>query len=268
MKALRLILLTFVVVGFFQSLRADDWDDAKKDAEDFIYQYEQIRSLKPKEVKLLVQTICDADFDDIDSVSSDISSRVKDEVNDKYDKLKSLRDDTLKALDKVLGNDDFKDRQSDARDYRQRVNELWDRVDRMYSDGIRGGNHPVVAFMRKMGQDAHPEYQSHSEYCTEHEVETSRGKADCVYAEKCWVVEVKPNNNRAVDKGRSQARDYADDLNQDRDGKFTDLVKMNSSFSSCKGKFVPKVATYVACPEVDDEGNFKNTSYGWSDPSD
>lgn len=268
MKLVKLIAVLLVTVGCFSSLRADDWDDAKKKAEDFISQYEQLRSLKPKEVTLLVKTICDADFDEIDSVSRDISSRVKDDVNDKYDRLKSLRDDTLKALDKVLGNDAFKDRQSDAKNYQQRVNELWDRIDRMYSDGIRGGNHPVVAYMRKMGQDAHPEYQSHSEYCTEHEVETSHGKADCVYAEKCWVVEVKPNNNRAVDNGRRQARDYADDLNQDRDGKFSDLVKKNSAFSSCQGKFIPKVATYVACPEVDDEGNFKSTSYGWSDPRD
>lgn len=268
MRKISPVVIFLAIVGWFSPARADDWDEAKKSAEDFIYQYEQLRSLKPREVRLLVKTICDADFDEIDSVSRDVSDRVKDEVNDKYEKLKSLRDDTLKALAKVMNNDDFKDRQSDAKDYQQRINELWDRIDRMYSDGIRGGNHPVVAYMRKMGQDAHPEYQSHSEYCTEHEVETSHGKADCVYAEKCWVVEVKPNNNRAVDNGRRQARDYADDLNADRDGKFTALVEKNSAFESCKAKFVPKIATYVACPEVDDEGNFKNTSYGWSDPRD
>ena len=250
------------------ALRADDYDDAKKIAENFIYQYEQIRSLKRQEVTLLVKTICDADFDDIESVSRDISSRVKDDVNEKYDKLESLHDQAIKALDKILSNDDFKDKQSDASDYKKRVEELWGRIDRMYSDGIRGGNHPVVAFMRRMGQDAHPEYESHSEYCTAHEVETAEGPADCVYASKCWVVELKPNNNRAVDKGRTQARKYADSLNKDDDGKFSDLVKKNEAFNSCKGKFEPKVATYVACPEVDDEGNYKSTSYGWSDPRD
>lgn len=268
MKIGKLIAMLLVTLGSFSALRADDYDDAKKSAEDFIYQYEQLRSLKPKEVKLLVSTICDADSDEIDSVSRDISSRVKDEVNDKYDRFKSLHDDTIKALEKVLKNDDLKDKQSDARDYEKRVEELWDRIDRMYSDGIRGGNHPVVAFMRKMGQDSHPEYQSHSEYCTEHEVETSEGNADCVYAEKCWVVELKPNNNSSVNKGRRQAENYAKALNNDDGGKFTDLVKKNQAFSKCQGQFVPKVATYVACPEVDDEGNFKSTSYGWSDPGD
>ncbi len=233
MKISKLIAILIIVLGFCPALRADDYDDAKKSAEDFIYQYEQLRSLKPKEVRLLVSTICDADFDDIDSVSRDISSRAKDEVNDKYDKFKSLHDDTIKALEKVLKNDDLKDKQSDARDYEKRVDELGDRIERMYSDGIRGGNHPVVAFMRKMGQDSHPEYQSHSEYCTEHEVETSQGKADCVYAEKCWVVELKPNNNSSVNKGRRQAEDYAKALNNDNDGKFTDLVKKNQAFSKC-----------------------------------
>jgi len=257
-----------LIILFCSTLRADDYDDAKKISEDFLDRYEKMRSLKKDEVTLLVKTICDADFDDIGSVSSDISSRVKDDVNDKYDKLASLHDQAIKALNKILGNDDFKDKQSDAEDYKKRVEERWDRIERMYSDGIRGGNHPVVAFMIKMGQDAHPEYESHSEYCTEHEVETAEGPADCVYASKCWVVELKPNNDRAVDKGRTQAKKYAEALNKDEGGKFSDLVKKNDAFNSCKGKFEAKVATYVACPEVDDEGNFKSTSYGWSDPRD
>jgi hypothetical protein len=255
-------------VGACSYIHADDYDDAKKMSDDFIGQYEQIRSLKRDEVKLLVKTICDADPDDIESVSSDISSRVKNDVTEKYDKLESLHRQTIDALDKILNNDDFKDKQSEARDDRDRVEELWGRIERMFSDGIRGGNHPVVAFMRKMGQDAHPEYESHSEYCTEHEVETSAGNADCVYAPKCWVVELKPNNNRQVDKGRTQARKYADALNTDDGGKFSDLVKKNDAFSSCQGKFQPKVATYVACPEVDEDGNFQATSYGWSEPAD
>ena len=248
-------------------VRADDYGDAKKLADDFIDQYEQLRSLKRGEVTLLVKTICDADFDDLDSVSRDVSSRVKDDVNDKYDKLESLHKQAIEALDKTLSNDDFKEKQSEAEGYRKRVEELWGRIERMYSDGIRAGNHPVVAFMRRMGQDAHPEYESHSEYCTEHEVPTAEGPADCLYASKCWVVELKPNNNRAVDKGRTQARKYAESLNKDDDGKFAELVKKNDAFKQSEGKLEARVATYTACPEVDDEGNFKSTSYGWSDPS-
>ena len=268
MKTLRFIAVLLLGLSCCSYIRADDYDDAKKLSENFIDQYEQIRSLKAQEVKLLVKTICEADPDDIESVSSEVSSRVKSDVTDKYDKLQSLRDQAIGALDKILSTDDFKDKQSEASRYKSRVEELWGRVERMYSDGIRGGNHPVVAFMRKMGQDAHPEYQSHSEYCTAHEVETSEGNADCVYAPKCWVVELKPNNNRQVDKGRTQAHKYAEALNNDDGGKFSDLSKQNDAFSSCKGKFQPKVATYVACPEVDDEGNFKSTSYDWTDPFD
>jgi hypothetical protein len=120
--------------------------------------------------------------------------------------------------------------------------------------------------MREHGQEAHGEYQGHSGYCTAHEVETGAGPADCVYVDKCWVIEVKPNNNRAVDKGKRQARDYADALNANKGGRFDDLVRANDKFASCKGKFVPKVATYLACPDVNDDGSIRSSSWGWSDP--
>jgi hypothetical protein len=137
----------------------------------------------------------------------------------------------------------------------------------MYSDGIRAGNHPLVAYMRKAGkQEAHPEYQDHSGYCTEHEIETGRGPADCLDADKCWVIELKPNNNSAVNKGKDQAKKYADALNEDRDGKFSALGEKNKSFEKCKGVFEPKVTTYIFCPDVDDDGNYISTSYGWGDP--
>jgi hypothetical protein len=124
----------------------------------------------------------------------------------------------------------------------------------------------VVAYMRKAGQDAHPEYQNHSGYCTEHEVDTGNGIADCLYADKCWVIELKPNNNKAVDKGKKQADDQTKALNNDESGKFSALVNKNGNFAKCKRVFEPKVATYVSCPDVDDEGNYISTSYGWGDP--
>ena len=67
----------------------------------------------------------------------------------------------------------------------------------------------LVAYMRKMGQDSHKDYQEHSGKCTVAEFETGAGPADCLWAEKCYVIELKPNNSRAVGKGKSQASNYA-----------------------------------------------------------
>jgi len=80
------------------------------------------------------------------------------------------------------------------------------------------------------------------------------------------VIEVKPNNSRAVAAGRDQGQRYAEALNADKDGRFTELMKSKGDFESCKGKFEAKVATYVSCPEIDEEGNYKSESYGWSEP--
>jgi hypothetical protein len=150
------------------------------------------------------------------------------------------------------------------------VNELWGRIERM-NEGIKGGNHPVIAYMRAAGQRSHEDYQSHhsggDDYCAVSKLSISAGEIDCVDTSRCWVVELKPNNDQAVNKGRSQAERYAKALNSNEDD-FKKLKDKDSKAANCVGdkKFQPKVATYVFCPDVTEEGAYINTSYGWSDP--
>ena len=220
-------------------------------------------------MKRMVNLLCSSngDPDDFESLSRDASARARDEAREHIEVLMKLRDDAKKALDKVARDDAFKDKQSKISEYSARVDEIWPRIEKLYADEIRGGNNPVLAFMRAHGQEAHSEYQEHSGYCTAKEVETGADRpADCVYADKCWVIEVKPNSNRAVDKGKGQAKDYADGLNSNKGGSFDKLVKANDKFASCKGKFEPKLATYVACPDLNDDGAIRSTSWGWSSP--
>lgn len=247
---------------------ADDFDDAKTLANNFISQYDDIRSLTKSELQGLVKAMCNANEDELESVGNDASSRAKSDVQNKYDDLDKLQNQANQALDKVIADDNFQDKRSDAQSLKDRVNALWARIQRM-TESVRGGNHPVVAYMRKAGQEAHKVYQSeHSSLCTVTEYPIKNRQADCINADQCWVIELKPNNDKAVDIGRSHAKEEADALNTDFD-EFRKLVDKSSSFKNqCwrDKRFVPKVATYVFCPEIDDEGNYVSTSYGWSDP--
>ncbi len=249
---------------------ADDFDDARSLAEGFIGEYETIRNLDKTELKMLVKALCEADDAQFESVKDDVGNRVRDDVEKMYETLDHDQDQANKALDKIIADDNFQEKRSDAQSYKDRVNEVWGRVQRM-TEAVRAGNHPVIAYMREAGQKAHQAYQdSHSSLCTVREQPVKNNKADCISADQCWVIELKPNNDAAVDLGRRAAKDEADALNTDFD-EFKKLVDASSSFKNqCwrDKRFLPKVATYIFCPEIDDDGNYISTSYGWGDPKD
>jgi hypothetical protein len=130
------------------------------------------------------------------------------------------------------------------------------------TEKLMGSNNPVVSFMLEAGQEAHHAYQHNSSNCTVYEWPVAGGKADCIKASSCEVIELKPNNSRSIYKGREQAERYTTALNSG--GKeFEELVSKDSKFKGCKGKFRRRVACYKFCPEIDDEGQVRSTSVGW-----
>ena len=268
MKRLQLLAVLLICAVCCPILRATEFDDASDKAKRFLSRYEEIRSLHPKQIQALVATICgnDGDEDDFKTLSREATEKLRDDVRENIEDLNKLHEDAAAALRRVQNNPELKDKQSDARKLSERIDEIWIRIQNIYAGEIRGGNNPVVAYMAKMGQESHEDYRDHSGKCTVFEFETGEGRADCLWSEKCYVIELKPNNNRAVSKGKSQAEKYAGALNANDDDSFTNLLKKTSDFDSCKGKFVPKVVTYISCPEIDSEGNVRSSSYGWSDP--
>jgi hypothetical protein len=273
MRAFRFAFILLLVVSCCQFLRATDFDDAKEKAEKFSHKYEEVRSLQEHELEVIEKILCfsDGSQDDYDRVSQEAKERLRDDVREQFQDFKEFHDEAVDALAKAEKNPDLKDKQSEINKLTERTEDVWVRVQKIYGDEIRGGNSPVFAFMRKMGQEAHSEYQNHDSKCTAKEVESGNGPADCVWAEKCYVIEIKPNNDRAISKGRGQAKGYAEGLNKnDGDNSyFADLVKKNSDFKSCKGKLEPKVVTYVGCPNIDgtiQDPKEQTYSFGFSSP--
>jgi hypothetical protein len=131
------------------------------------------------------------------------------------------------------------------------------------SRAIRGRNHPVVAFMVDEGNRAHRDRQTSSSYCDVYEhVIGSAGRADCIRASDCTVVELKPDNDRAVASGVRQASAYSTQLNQSADER-KKLTEKDSDFGSCQS-FKWEVWGYKLCPDIDsDTDEMRSTSVSW-----
>lgn len=241
---------------------AANWSDARSGADKFKSEYEDLRRLTPVETKRVVTAICDADEEERASVARDVHSRVGDLVKDKYEDLEDLKKETIKKLDEVLADDKLKDNHSDARSRKDDVNRRWDTIERM-TRSIRGKNHPVVRYLINKGNDEHRNRQTSSSYCDVYEYTgLSSGRPDCIRASDCTVVELKPDNSRAISKGRGQAERYARELNDSAE-KRKALAEKDSDFSKCV-KFDYEVQCYKLCPDIDTDTNeMESVSASW-----
>lgn len=242
---------------------ADKFDDAEATAKKFIEEYEKIRKLTIDEQKELIAIGRGFDEDAEASLLKSAAERVWSHVNDQFYKLKELRDTFEKQLLLVLSDVTLKEKYSNANGYRKRIiEELWPRIERMML-GVNAGNNPVFKHFTQLGNDAHVYYQGLSGECHVKEFPLANGKADCIKRTppRCEVIEIKANNSNSISRGRTEARDYAKELNKMGDD-FSKLVNKDSGFKDCK-EFIPRVACYVANLNVDNDGNVMIQSLGW-----
>lgn len=120
----------------------------------------------------------------------------------------------------------------------------------------------MVRFLVEEGNRAHKDRQDSSSYCDASEFSMSAGRADCIQVSSCTVIELKPDNSRAISNGRSQVQRYRDELNSNADTR-KKLIEKNSSFAKCE-KFNYRVDCYKLCPDIDQETNeYRSTSVSW-----
>ncbi len=261
----RVGVLAVLVVGIGVAWASGNWSDARSKADEFKSRQQDLRKLDPEETRRVVSAICEADEDARRDAGRDASERVAREVNDKMSELERLRNDANKLLDDVISDDNLKGNRDDAKRLKDDVGERWASIERM-SRSLRGANHPVVAYMLDQGQRAHKDRQHD---CHASEITLSSGRADCVMAtgETCTVIELKPNNSRAIGKGKDQARGYANQLNDELKKPSSDVIKKlidaRSDFAKCKS-FEPRVDCYKLCPDVNEDNEFREVSAYWS----
>ncbi|NKB16825.1 MAG: hypothetical protein HC774_08210 [Sphingomonadales bacterium] len=234
----------------------------------------ELRKLVPEEIRRVVTAVCDADEQDRKDVGRDAAERVASKVSSDLSYLERMRDEAYRYIDEVLGDAELKDKHDSAKRLREELAERWKSIENMAKNAMRGGNHPIVSFMALKGIEEHQNYQRNSSNCHAYEFETGSRRADCLRADgdTCYVVELKPRNSRAIGSGMRQAQDSVDDLSKELakmakgEGSrvMQDLISKRSDFGKCK-QWQRKVRCYTLCPEVNDEGEFRESSARWDD---
>lgn len=253
-----------LVASFGIVWAAGDWSSARSKADEFKSRQEDLKKLTPAETRKVVTAICEADEEARRDVSQEALARVSQEVKDKSGELEHMRDDANRLLDEVISDENLKDRQDEAKALKDDVQKRWEIIDRM-TQSLRGANHPVVSFILTKGQEAHVERQN---TCDAREVVLDDGRLDCLMAsgETCVVVELKPDNSRAISKGKDQARRYVDQLNKELKKTDSELIKklidIKSDFAKCK-RFESRIDCYKLCPDINEDNEFRDTRADW-----
>lgn len=257
--------LVVMGVGLGIAWASGNWSDARNKAEEFKTRQQDLRKLVPEETRRVVTAICEADEEARRDAGRDASERVARKVNDQMSELERTRNDANRLLDDVISDDALKDNRDDAKRLKDDVAGRWESIERM-SRSLRGANHPVVAFMLEQGQRAHKDRQSD---CHASEVTLPSGRADCLMAsggDTCFVIELKPNNSRAIRQGTDQAARYRGDLNDELRKPDSDVIKQlirsRSDFAKCK-TFRPQVDCYTLCPTINEDGEFREARADW-----
>ncbi|SRR6266540_1956771 len=242
---------------------ADAFDDAERASSVFISKYDSIRKIKSEEQKALVKAVCEAEEDSRRSVLTDVGNRVRRELKDAVESFSVLRDNALTKIAVALSDQQFKDKFEKLNEYKNRIDVLWSRAN-AETASVRGSDNPVLASLSRIGQEAHAAYQANSSNCTVSEWTLPGGKrVDCLKASTCEAIEVKPNNSTSVDRGISQANNYVRLLS--RQEEMNRLIGQYPAFKECKDKgFTARVACYYYCPDIDDNGEMRSASVGWT----
>lgn len=272
-RSFRIMLLAVLPVlcsGASLPAWADQCGDAKNIADQYLGHYEDIREMLPKEQQKFVEAACKADNEERAQVMKEAAARVEEQISDKATELNHMRDDARQNLKAAIDADECKDQKDDLSRQLDRVNEVSERIDKM-SNGVRGGNNPVFAAMRELGQQTHSAYQSMngsfqsttSNYGGDAEVSMSdiARRVDFMDPKGCQVVELKPDSNSSAQSdGFDDAKKARDWLN-DPDN-FKKFVEEYPAYKDCK-KFVARVDCYHYCPGIADDGSLQLGSIDW-----
>ena len=203
--------------------------------------------------------ICDGDEEQIVSRVEDAEKAAQGNLKSGYETLYKELEQLIARLDKLESDKYVGD---DARKWRGVMRGAKTRLDKVLSDGgiLQGASNAKVRARIETGKKKHESYQSSSSNCTAYEVPVSGGKIDCVKVESGWcnIIEIKPNNDKAVAKGWDQVKRYTAELLDAYRGK--DSSKVPEVFRQCFSNDDAKelqlktnVVTYDFCPVPDED---------------
>lgn len=166
---------------------------------------------------------------------------------------KGLTDDDLERLKKIRGSV-------------ERINRSV--LKAISSSGsYRGANNPRIRVAMEVGKDAHSRYQSAN--CTGAEITIDKFRIDCVVVagNTCTIIEIKPNNPRAMELGKKQVLNYQTAVlakwKESGSKEFTgSLAVFAPCITGARPRLSdPKVVTYEFCPSEKEFGEGEEVTF-------
>lgn len=257
----------------------DDFTKAEDLYNEFRSEFLNIKMVNAQEAEKIVTAICEAEEAERQDASRDASSRAKSVMSARYIDIKSLKDNTDRAIKTALvsvntaksNSVEYKKNGRKIDDYLKKLDNYsddlsvkWGSVEKMTA-GIRGNNHPVVAWMMEAGQAAHEDRQERSEFFASEVDAGSAGRIDCITinGNELIVVELKPCNDKAKSKARTQIGRYISELMNNWTSKYKKILIAKDSKFSGVIKISGRCDCYTICPVITDEGDYEKAYVKW-----
>nr|HEX4318338.1 hypothetical protein [Kofleriaceae bacterium] len=232
------------------------WSDLRKKADDAKSKADDIRKTVPEDMKKVVAAMCQAGDDSRRSDGDSEASRARDHVRDQLDKFHRATREAIDGL-KPIANDSEDANHSNANDLISELEHRRDAIDDQ-TRAIADGRPPVIDYIMRQSESARG---SHASSCSSREVSLDGGTVPCIVmdSDTCTVVEVAFDNDRSIDKARERA-------GRERSWIEHEIQRESppSSVANCK-KVQTRVDCYKVCPDIDNDGTFREVSPSWRD---
>lgn len=165
-----------------------------------------------------------------------IADRMRDRIRPKWGTIQADGDKLVARADKLMREEDDDVRAGSQRIAAEVTRKLAS-LQNLLDNELKGANDPEFRGQLELGKDEHKRIQADSSKCEVAEVTIpgAGARLDCVRVSSgtCYLVEIKPNNGDAQDRGRSRLGDYRKAVEEyfkknrrDLDRAFTDKLQI------------------------------------------
>jgi chromosome segregation ATPase len=255
--------------------RLDKWEDIEEATEAFQGLIKELRRWYPEDVERLRKSFCDSEELNGEG-NGEIDAKLINALADRIGKTLASHKTEIDAAGKKITDaitaltakekDDALKKRGEV--LAGKIKRKLEQVDKEIGKGgaLLGSRNPKIRTAIEVGKKSHLEYQSSSSRCTVSEVVLPGKRIDCVKVEsgKCTIIEIKPDGDRAMRKGATQANEYRKIVEGLwNKGKGVDKFEGDRHlkvFLECRDKSdpsklnlnTPKVMGYPFCPDESD----------------
>jgi hypothetical protein len=252
--AKRRIFTTLLVTTLLGGVAWAGWSDIRSKAQDAKAKADEVHHDLPGEMKKIVAAMCAAGDDGRKSAGESAASNGRSTLRDKLETFHRAAKDAIDQL-QPIANDYNDGNHSEAGSLISDLKSRRDKLDDQTRDLVNG-TPAVVDYILRKSESARNDHRSG---CNYRGLSLNGGTVDCLNAssDTCTVVEFAFDNSNSI----SAARDRA---SRAKSVVESELKRSSPSSTVSKCKHVEtRVDCYKLCPDIDDDGKFREASPSW-----